>query len=52
MKLLEHCCKANAFSLSVELLRGARISEVWQQLRDLAEVHGDLIVVGGERWRA
>jgi hypothetical protein len=52
VNLLEACCKAGAFSLALSLLRGARATELIEQLNDLAEVHGDLCVVGGERWLA
>jgi hypothetical protein len=52
VNLLEACCKAGAFSLALSLLRGARAAELTEALDELAEVHGDLCVVGGERWLA
>ena len=52
MKLLEACCKASGFHLSIQLLRGARPVELAEELVDLVTVHQDLVTVGGVTWKA
>lgn len=52
MKLLEQCCRSSSFTLSVSLLRGARVAEVVESLADLLDVHSVLVAGNGRRWFA
>jgi len=52
MTTLEGFCLAFALSLTRSLACGARPADVWIELTQLAEVHGDLCIVGGNRWLA
>jgi hypothetical protein len=47
MKVLQGYCWACSLRLALSLARGAKPSELREELIDLAEVHGDLRLIGG-----